>query len=235
MKILTLNVRHGGGKRAEQILQHVGAEKTDVVVLTEYRSNTTGAKLCSGLADLGLPHAVASTTQPRANAVMIAARSPLERVPFAHPLSTVHSHRVLLVRVEDVLICGAYFPGAQIKVRFWQEDFIPLANEIASRDSVIIGDFNTGVHLVDEVGRTFYGAKHLQTLADSGWRDAWRSLHPTERDYTWFSHKQNGFRVDHCWFSSSLAPRLIAAHHVHGVRLQGATDHSALVVDLAQV
>ena len=49
MKILTLNIRHGGGKRSEPILEHVGAERPDVVVLAEYRPNFTGKRLGSRL------------------------------------------------------------------------------------------------------------------------------------------------------------------------------------------
>ena len=42
----------------------------------------------------------------------------------------------------------------------------------------------------------------------------------------------NGFRLDHAFLSPSLAPRLLGARYDHTTREGGASDHSALVVDL---
>jgi len=39
MKIVTLNIRHGGGKRIHQILDHLDKYHSDIIVLTEYREN----------------------------------------------------------------------------------------------------------------------------------------------------------------------------------------------------
>ena len=51
-------------------------------------------------------------------------------------------------------------------------------------------------------------------------------------EFTWFSHRSRGFRLDHAFLSPACAPRLRAAWFDHTVRETGATDHSALIVDL---
>ena len=60
-------------------------------------------------------------------------------------------------------------------------------------------------------------------------------LNPAARDYTWFSNRGNGFRVDHAWASPTLASEVRASRHDHRSRKQRITDHSALVVDLGDV
>lgn len=231
MKLLTLNIRHGGGKRDGALLSFIAAQDADVVVLTEYRNNGTGARLNAGLAALGYHH-VCADAAPKMNTVLIAARTPIDVHRPEGNLSALHRHRVLLCEVAGVLVCGVYFPGQKVKELFWRDEFLSLVRPLSSRPSVLIGDFNTGQHFVDEVGRTFYGAEYLDALRSAGFDDAWRTLHPEAREYTWFSQIGNGFRVDHCWLSQSAKQRLIEARHLHDVRTARTSDHSALVVTL---
>jgi len=41
-KILTGNVRHGGGKRAKDIIEAISGYEADTIVLTECRCNQVG-------------------------------------------------------------------------------------------------------------------------------------------------------------------------------------------------
>ena len=56
------------------------------------------------------------------------------------------------------------------------------------------------------------------------WRDTFRTLHPTKREYTWYSRSKrggrelNGFRLDHVFVSAALAIGIVDAEHVHRVR-----------------
>ena len=70
-----------------------------------------------------------------------------------------------------------------------------------------------------------------------GWVDAWRDRNPEGREFTWFSPRpdQNGFRLDHAFLSPTLASRLRDVRYDHSTRESHASDHSALVVDLARV
>jgi exonuclease III len=101
------------------------------------------------------------------------------------------------------------------------------------RPCAIIGDFNTGRHRQDEAGSTFGATDLLGCLWTLGYRDAWRHLHPEDREFTWFSHAGSGFRIDHAFLSPALLGRLRAARYSHAERELGVSDHSALLVDLA--
>jgi hypothetical protein len=39
MKIVTLNIRHGGGTRVPVILEYLDSQNGDVIVLTEFHEN----------------------------------------------------------------------------------------------------------------------------------------------------------------------------------------------------
>jgi len=70
-------------------------------------------------------------------------------------------------------------------------------------------------------------------LLAAGWTDAWRSLHPDVREFTWYNRRSgNGFRIDHALLSPLMAPRLRTAAYLHTTRTSGATDHSGLLVEL---
>ena len=101
-----------------------------------------------------------------------------------------------------------------------------------NRPTLLVGDFNTGVHLEDEVGRTFFCATEFSALLTSGWVDAWRAEHGSRRAYTWFSRSGNGFRVDHMLASPPIAARLSSVRYSHEERMTGLSDHSLMVAEI---
>jgi exonuclease III len=98
--------------------------------------------------------------------------------------------------------------------------------------SILIGDFNTGKHYIDEKGKTFYCAKHFCQLETVGWIDAWRQHHGDRKEFTWFSNANNGFRVDHAFVSPTLFPRVRKVWYSHRERELKISDHSVLLLDL---
>ena len=132
------------------------------------------------------------------------------------------------------LVAGAYFPLKKPKVEFWRNEFLPYAERHVAEAAILLGDWNSGQPYLDEAGATLYAAREFASLSEMGWVDAWRSTHGDGREFTWYSVKPhfNGFRIDHAFLSPSLAPRLLGARYDHSTRETGATDHSALVVDL---
>ena len=69
-------------------------------------------------------------------------------------------------------------------------------------------------------------------MTTAGWRDAWRSLHLDGREYSWFSNRGNGFRLDHAFLSPGIDQTLRGATFSQVERAPTITDHAALIIDL---
>lgn len=230
MTLATLNVCHGGRKRVASLLDFVIKTQADLVVLTEFRLNASGNRFADGLAKAGYGYQVDSSPAAKTNGVLIASQLPLSN--YRRPLEGTNSHRVLEVDVAGITLGGVYFPNRQPKVGFWRNEFFPLAKRRVNERYLFIGDLNPGKHLIDEVGRAFFAPEYMDRMEEVGWIDTWRSLHPDEREYTWFSRPSSGFRVDHVWAAPSMADRIRNARHDQSPRLDRITDHAALVVEL---
>lgn len=124
-------------------------------------------------------------------------------------------------------------PG-EAKTRFW-DAVLRAAGERSHEPFLLVGDFNTGMHRVDELGKTFVCAGHFARLSSSGWSDMWRHHNPGPTEWTWYSRFKGGargnpFRLDHAFASPSLRPRVTACRYSHAEREAGASDHSVLIV-----
>jgi exodeoxyribonuclease-3 len=232
VRIVALNIQSGGARRSSVIASALSELDPDVVVLGEAYPSGHAQAVLDGLRSFGLKHqATASSSYPKvANAVVLASRLPLADVH--QPMTGLNGQRVLEAFVGGLLVNGAYFPLGQPKVAFWRDEFLPYAYERLSADAILLGDWNSGSHYSDEAGATLHGAPEFATMTAMGWCDAWRTSHPTDREFTWFSHAGNGFRLDHAFVSPSLASRVTSAAYIHGIRERGVSDHSALVVEV---
>ena len=232
MRIVTLNIRHGGGRRIDVLADALVSHAADTLVISEFRANESGQRLRLRLADAGYAHWADGAPPRTANSVAIASRSPVERRPL--PLSSANRHRVVEVGLDGLTLGAVYFPLNTDKVAFWQTEFLPLAAARIAQPYVFIGDWNTGAHYIDEEAATFFAAQEFAAMTASGWTDAWRAIHPGGREYSWFSNRGHGFRLDHAFLSPWVSPRLRAATFSQAERLAQLTDHAALVVDLAE-
>src|SRR5262245_45388589 len=78
MRLLTWNLRHGGGAaRMPRIALAILSHRPDVVVLTEWR-RTTGGQIAGVLADHGLKHQVCTDPPHGRNGVLVAARTRID-------------------------------------------------------------------------------------------------------------------------------------------------------------
>ena len=71
-----------------------------------------------------------------------------------------------------------------------------------------------------------------------GWLDAFRLVHGAKREYTWYSHRNNGFRLDQAFVSPELSGQIGATYHKWGQdrdysnRRDALSDHAALLLKL---
>lgn len=233
MKIVTLNIRHGGGTRAARILEYLFGQNADVIVLTEFRENATANVLRSAMSANGFIHFSSATNLPKQNSVCVFSRSPFLAETFS-TLPINDRHRVIAAKFADIDIVGVYFSHGDIK-RSLFEFFLGGSYRPGNPCAMVIGDFNTGLHYQDEAGATFRCPDLFAALPDVGLIDSWRSRNRDERAFSWYSNVGNGFRIDHVFCNQSADDRIQAVHYDHAPRESNITDHSALIVDIANL
>jgi len=230
MRLLTLNIRNGGGRKIPCILSGLLDHNADILVLTEFRNNTVSGDFRKNLSAAGFVFQAASHDEHRVNNILIASRLPFEIEP--HEYLRLDPVRLFNVRFDRFSCVGLHMPNLKAKIPHWNA-LLRLASSAPDDWWIFMGDFNTGRNPQDSEGYKFSCADYMKTLEDMGWIDAWRHLHPDAREYSWYSHKGRGFRLDHAFLSPPFKPLLRNADYDHVLREKGITDHSALIVDLA--
>ena len=128
-------------------------------------------------------------------------------------------------------VTGVYMPNLLAKVPYWEALLVSLTARTSHR-ALAIGDFNTCRAFLDEPGETDRCAHFLDRVNAAGFRDVWRHRNPARVEPTWFSHRKNGFRIDHAFFSPPLARRTGAVRYSHDERVAGLSDHSLMIVEV---
>src|SRR5436190_183173 len=106
-----------------------------------------------------------------------------------------------------------------------------LAAEPLQAEALAIGDFNTCRAYIDEPGAIDPCAHFMDGVAEIGFCDLWRRLYPDGREFSWYSTRGNGFRIDHAFLSPALVGRTGEIRYSHDERTSGLSDHSALLLD----
>jgi len=231
--ITTWNILHGGGaRRIPAIALHLVGCGADVLVLTEYRT-TVGGQLRAVLADHGWGHQACTEPARGRNGVLIASRAPLQHVP---PAGDRNDRLVIEAEIPDLglALCGLHIPctnGSTERNSCWKRVLAVAARRV-DEPCVLIGDFNTGRHQLDEDGSTFTQTASMGRLSAMGYVDAWRTRNARKREATWISHRGAGFRIDHAFLSAPLAERLEDAWYSHTERESGLSDHSSMTIRL---
>jgi exonuclease III len=128
-------------------------------------------------------------------------------------------------------IYGVYFALNQAKASLF-EFLTQGRHDLTDAVHFMVGDFNTGLHFHDEEGATFYCAEQFNTLSGSDLVDSWRRRNPGVREYSWYSNRGNGFRIDHILSSAKADSMIERVYYDHQPRRSKATDHAALVVEI---
>ncbi|WP_240630891.1 endonuclease/exonuclease/phosphatase family protein [Mycolicibacterium sp. GF69] len=229
-RIATLNIRHGGTRSAEALATRVLGYDADLLVITEFRTNAAGMRLIGRLEAKGYCTTHPSTG-PNQNSVLIASQYVINQ-PGSLLGEGIDTRHLLCADVNGLLVCGVYMPQKTAKLPYW-EALITQAR--LSGIDLLIGDFNTGNNDLDKdmKGSKFIGPEMPGRLIDSGYTDLWRSLHPGQREYSWYSCPgNNGFRLDYIFAAPELTQQAFTCEFDHAPRLSGETDHSALVASL---
>lgn len=237
-KILSLNIRHGGGSRGPAILDWIAQESPDFLILVEWCNNRQGAELVSALKQSGYHTSTFSRGGPRDNGILLASRH-----AFTASAQTPHeaTHgELVLAQTSGLMICGTYFPQKKEKIPFF-EKLNKLSAQYTEIPLIILGDINTGDNAVDlQAGATRYDCADMFTDLHNkyGLIDIWRHQHGANiREWTWIStNKGNGYRLDHAFANTCFLEYFPEAscRYDHSTRegIHRITDHSGLILNL---
>jgi len=243
VKLLAWNIQHGGGARLPRIVEEIAAYDPDVIAVTEFRTGP-GVALGAALKERGLPNVETTHPTGKQNGIAVFSRTPMRRTrPCPAPSdSLVRWLDIDLpehgfgIGVLHVMAAGsrAKDPSTVAKTRFW--DAVIQAVEARLQEPFLfVGDWNTGAHRLDEIGKTCVCAEHFGRLSTLGWTDMWRHHNPGETEWAWYSKlktgaRGNGFRLDHAFATPSLMPRITSCRFME--REAGISDHSVLILDV---
>lgn len=231
MRIVAWNIRQGGGSRLAGIAAAIQAHAADVLVISEYRGGDAGIRLRAMLAGIGYPHASRADPPPGRNGVLIAAREKFRDRGVVDP-ALPEPYKIVDAIFPGLHLTGVYMPNLRAKEPYWDRLIATLPAR-ARAAALVVGDFNTCRPFVDEPGSIDVTAHYLDKIEAIGFSDLWRKRFPDGREYSWYSHRQNGFRIDHAFFTRRLARRAGAIYYSHSERLAGLSDHSPLVLEVA--
>lgn len=230
MRLFAWNIRQGGGSRLPAIAAAIQRHEADVLVLSEYRGGDAALRLKEALERIGYRYMTAPEPPPGKTGVLIAARRRLRAHAPLDP-ALPEPYRLVHVEIGKLSLCGVYMPNLLAKVPYWEAVVASLATRLQGH-ALAIGDFNTCRAYVDEPGAIDRCAYFMDRVAELGFCDLWRHRFPEGREFSWYSHRGNGFRIDHAFLSPTLAKRAGTVRYSHDERLAGLSDHSPLILDL---
>jgi exonuclease III len=243
MRIVSWNIRAGGGRRGEAIARQLFEWNPDVVALSEFRGTPPSREIAASLARLGLSHQrnTCVVDSDARNALLIASRWPLRRLPASHGLQD--DERWLRVRVQAPYRFEVFAVHVPNRVTRRKYPFLDAVSDVVAAwrgpPGVLLGDTNSGRIGIDEESVAFSSREDqwLSNLDALGWRDAFRARYPLRREFTWYSpNGNNGFRLDQAFLHPHVMQRLSRVRHEWGndgsKRRDALSDHAAIIVDV---
>jgi exodeoxyribonuclease-3 len=144
-----------------------------------------------------------------------------------------HEGRVITMEMDAFFLVCCYTPNSQDGLRrldyrmTWEDDFRNYLSRLDSKKPVILcGDLNVAHEEIDlknpktnrmNAGFTDQEREKMTQLLNSGFVDTFRTLHPNEEVYSWWSYrfqarqKNTGWRIDYFIVSQRLMPQVTNA------------------------
>jgi exodeoxyribonuclease-3 len=248
MKIVTWNVN---SIRKREAIVHDWLAANDVDVLLLQETKVVDASFpTAGFAAAG--YHLALFGEPGRNGVAIVARQPIEDVTLGLPGEEDDAQaRYIEATVNRIRVASVYVPNGTtldspnfaFKLRFLDRLRRHAALRLeADTPFVIGGDFNVAPEQIDvhdpagcEGTICYHPAERhgLRSLTNQGLYDAFRAVHPTRRQFTWWDlrggswERDEGLRIDYLLLSPQATDRLRSADSDPKTRAgKGISDHT---------
>jgi exonuclease III len=223
IKILSWNIRQGGGSRIAKIISTIRKSEAQIITLNEFRNNKSGTRLRTELLNLGYRHQMVTNANADTNSVIIASIFPFDSKLFPHS-DPNYSQNIACASFDAFDVYGVYFPHKKKHRLFgFLQEHLPY-----QPPSIITGDFNSGINGIDQKGQSFWYESEFKSLSTIGYQDAFRHKNGSIEEYSWYSHHGNGFRYDHTFVHEDLLPIVKNCFYTHDLRQEGISDHSAM-------
>ncbi len=246
MRMISWNIRSGGGRRIAGIVDQLVRWQPDIVALQEFRGTPASCELAQRIADLTLPYQLTTVDakHPATNALLLASRYPLQVVRTARTPALPARWLMAKIECDRPFIVGVmHVPNAVSGLKeAFHDATLHVAKHWRRGPALLIGDTNTGISGLDDVTRVFSAREEawMRGLEAANWRDVFRYLHGDKRAYTWYSpNAGNGFRLDQAFVNARLIDQVCGMHYAWGIndaapkRREALSDHAAIVLDLA--
>ena len=227
IKILSWNIRQGGGSRISAILAFLRKADADVLVLSEFRNNARGVTLRSELMKSGYRYQCVSPSGSEVNSVSIVSKYPGNCILHMES-DPIYGSNLLEFNLGAFSIMGGYFPHKKHHVLF---DYIQSMTE-RDHPFILCGDLNTGINRADQQGDSFWYEDDFKRLVDGPMVDAFRLIQGDISEFSWFSHGGNGYRYDHCLVSSEIAFLVDDCDYLQDAREKEISDHAPMILTL---
>ena len=168
---------------------------------------------------------------------------------FGNPLN---EGRVLTAEFKHFYLVDVYTPNSKnalerlsLRKELWDPEFLNYLKKLEQEKPVIAcGDFNAAHEEIDiarpktnhhSAGFTDEERQGITNLIDAGFVDTFRTFHPSDIRYTWWSHwghaRENnvGWRIDYFFISKSLKKHLKSAEIYENYL---GSDHCPISVEL---
>ena len=180
MRIISWNIRAGGGGRSERIAAAIDGWQPDIVALSEFRATPASDWLAETLADIGLQHplATADPSAPAVNALLLASRRPLTPAALRpQPQPKLRAMAAIVDEPKPLFVVAVHGPlGASSLRSPFNRRILRFLARWRGRPGVLVGDTNTGRRGVDEESPVFNAEDDawMDGLHAAGWIDACR-------------------------------------------------------------
>lgn len=258
MKIATWNV-NSVKSRLEHLLGWLKEDAPDIVLLQELKC-VEEAFPAMEIGDLGYNLAIHG--QKTYNGVAILSKFPLDDVRKGLPgddsdeqaryIEAVASFKGGAVRVASVYVPNGQEVGSDkfaYKMKFYDRMRAHLASLMQLNEITIVGgDYNVAPEAIDvhnpkawerSILFTAEERAKLHALFHLGFYDAFRTLHPEKKQYSWWDYragayeKNDGLRIDHLLASPQAMDRLESCEVVEKLRtLEKPSDHAPVMCEI---